>query len=367
MTVAATVFNPFITTNAAGSFNITSAGFWQGMSPDEPALRYVLRGGVLAASETLPMWGGVGISVAVPGLSPGPVSSLGGNITRATTLTKTVATGLNGFSVFDQDYAMVNNPQSPVPMAGTYGQVNYYLLGSGKTICVKCSPNLVNFEGQIITSQVSWDFVNQQLEPFVSTTISSGTYPAANTISAGTYVTGTGVVTLTSGAAHGLLPGDTFTLSAMVGTGSIAALNGSFVAGTGTTGSTIVFTVATGLTMTISSGALGTIGITLTTAAAHGLLPGDTFEISAATGSGSVAAINGEWTATVGTTGSTLNFVKASDGSTTTITGGTISSGGALPVQLLEVQIGNSGNVVYNATTGFATWDRGGSCALIVI
>ena len=364
--VASLTFNPFLTTNAAGSFNIQSQGFWQGMSPDEPALRYVLRGGVLASTETVPMWGGVGISVAVPGLVGGPDASLGGSITRATTLTKTSANGLNGFSVFDQNYSAVNNPQSPVPLTGTYGQVNYYLLGSGKSIVVKCSPNLVNFEGQIITSQVSWDFANAQLEPYVSTTISSGTYATAATISSGTYTTGTGAVSLTTNAAHGLLPGDTFTLSGMTGTGSFAALNGTFVATTGTTGSTLNFTVATGLTMTITGGNLGTVGVTLTTAAAHGLLPGDTFEVTSATGTGSFAAINGEQTATAGTTGSTLNFVTAS-GLTMTITGGTLSSGGVLPVQLLEVQVGNSGNVVYDPSTGFATWNRNGACAVIVI
>jgi len=364
--VATISTNPYQTTNAPGSFNVSSGGLIQGTALDSPNARYNLAGGTLASTETIPMWGGVGISEAVPGVAGGPQIALGGVITRATNVTANTAGQLTGFSVFDQNYAAVNNPSSPVPLIPSYGLVNFYRLGSGARVAVKCSPNLVNAEGSIITQKVSWDFVNQQLEPYASTTISSGTYATASTISSGTYTAATGAVSLTTNAAHGLLPGDTFTLSGMTGTGSYAGLNGSWVATTGTTGSTLNFTAPTNLTLTITGGNLGTVGVTLTTAAAHGLNPGDTFEISSATGTGSYANIDGEWTATAGTTGTTLNFVMTS-GLTMTITGGTIGSGGLLPVDILAVEIGNSMTVNYNSTTNTASWNRSDSCAVILI
>ena len=54
------------------------------------------------------------------------------------------------------------------------------------------------------------------------------------------------------------------------------------------------------------------------------MLPGDTFELSSVTGTGSYANLDGEWTATAGTTGTTLNFTAAT-GLTLTITGGTVN------------------------------------------
>ena len=279
--------NPVITTNALGSFGVTWDGYIQGTALDNPSSYQYLAGGVLATSETLPMWGGVGISEAVAGASGTPNQTLGSTITRATSLTATAANGLTGWSVFDENTAMVNFPQSPVPLSASGYEVNFYRLGSGARIAVACSPNLVNLQGEIISTQVSWDFTNQQLEPYVSATVSAGTYNGA-----------TGAVVLTTSAAHGLNPGDTF-VPALTGTGSYANLNVVQTATAGTSGTTINFTAATGLTLSI--------------------------------------------------------------------TGGSVSNGGALAVKVLDVQIGNSMTVSYNATTGFATWNRSGNCAVILI
>lgn len=365
--VATIGLNPYNTTNASGSFAAQSAGYIQGTALDQPAIRNSLAGGVLATSETIPMWGGVAINEQIPGLAASPREVLGGTITRAANYTVNAAGCITGFSVFDQNYAAVNNPGSPVPLIPSNGQVNFYRLGSGARIAVKCSANLALLEGGSIGQKVSWDFANQQLEPYASTTISSGTYPAAATISSGTYNATTGAVSLTTNAAHGLLPGDTFSLNTMAGTGAFASFNGTWVATAGTTGSTLNFTAATGLVATISGGNLGTIGISLTTAAASGLNPGDTFEISGTTGTGNFANINGEQTAAGGSTGTTLRFLKVSDGSTSTITGGTIGSGGAIPVQVLDVQVGNSMTVAYDAGTNTAKWNRSDSTAIILI
>lgn len=101
-----------------------------------------------------------------------------------------------------------------------------------------------------LISSVSWTNL--------ATTISSGTYTA-------------GAVALTTAAAHGLAPGDSFTIASAAGTGSFAALNGTFIATTGTTGSTLNFTIAAGLVMTITGGNVTTASGTriLDTMASH--------------------------------------------------------------------------------------------------
>lgn len=281
--VATLAFNPSVTTVAAGTFNISSEGYVQGTSLDSPAIRNSLVGGVLSTSETLPMWGGVAVYEDVPGASGAPNSSLGPVVGRATS-----SSNLLGFSVFDQAYGMLQTPQSPVPLAGSGMSVNYYRLGSGARIAVACDTSLASLEGGLTNASVAWDYVNQRLIPYDSIAVSSGAY-----------VSGTGVVTLTLASAHGLSVGDTFTIASATGTGSYASINGTFQCIAGTTGSTLVYTIATGLTLTI--------------------------------------------------------------------TGGTMTTGSALPVKVLDINVGGSQIVSYNSTTGFATWTYNGSTAIILI
>ena len=167
--------NPALTQNALGSFNVESVGFIQGQALDQPAIRNSLAGGILGPNETLPMWGGVGISEALSsGIGTGTIpetgssGTLGGTITRATNVTANTAASLTGFSVFDQNYSAVNSPESPVPLSAPSMQVNFYRLGSGARIAVAMAPGLVDLRGNIITQKVSWDFVNQQLVPYVA-------------------------------------------------------------------------------------------------------------------------------------------------------------------------------------------------------
>src|ERR1017187_9649672 len=92
-------FNPFATTNAAGSFGTISDGYIQGVAMDNPAALQFLNAGNLASTETLPMWGGVGVKSNIP-LQGG----LLGDIQRSDTLAN-----LAGFSVYNQDYAMLSS------------------------------------------------------------------------------------------------------------------------------------------------------------------------------------------------------------------------------------------------------------------
>ena len=297
--MAATInVNPVATTNAAGSFSVSTVGLIQGTAYDDPAVRNELAGGVLASGETLPMWGGVGIyeliASGTAGYAPnqtGVLSSLGSIVGRATAATGSKA--LTGFSVFNQAHAMINTPQSPVPAALNGMNVEFYRFGSNARIAVACDPSLASLEGGITTAQVSWDYVNQLLVPYTGTlTVSSGTY-------------------------------------------------------NNTTGATA-----------------------LTTSAPHGLGPGDSIVVSSLTGS-SITGQNGTFTLLAGTTGSTLNYNPGAGLGATTITGGSAASGGgsdsAINVRVLQVEIGNSMTVNYNATNEFVTWNRSGSCAVILI
>jgi hypothetical protein len=288
-------FNPVLTTNATGSFNVQSDGYIQGQAMDDPSARYRLAGGILATTETLPMWGGVGITEYISpasALITAPNQALGGNIKRALNDTAASSGELTGFSVFDQNYAAVTTPQSPVPLVGSGSTLNFYRLGSRARIAVAMDPALVSLEGLVITSQVSWDFTAQRLIPYLGTL----------TISSGTYNNTTGAISLTMSAPITFGVGDTVVLSSLTGTGAYASLNGTYTALTGTTGSTVVLAAAA---------ALGAA----------------------------------------------------------TITGGSLVLGSGasvlLPVKILNVNVGNSMTVVYDTVTGFATWNRSGSCALI--
>jgi hypothetical protein len=126
---------------------------------------------------------------------------------------------LAGFSVFDEAYAGITSPQSPVPLYGNLMQVNYYPLGSLARIVVAADPSLVSLRGGPIAPQVSWDFTNQLLVPYLGTL----------TVSSGTYNSTTGVISLTMSAAVTFSPGDAVTLASLTGTGTnLAALQGTW-------------------------------------------------------------------------------------------------------------------------------------------
>lgn len=313
--VATPSYNYFSTTNAAGTFNATSVGGVQGMFIDDPAVRYQLKGGILASTETLPMWGGVGINVtttpnagytnATSGVTTAGASAQGGLVTRATNITAGATGQLVGFSVFNQAYGMVSNPQSPVPLAGTYMQVNYFLLGTNARMYVAAAASLTSMEGVSVGQAVSWDFVNQQLIPYIPAYVAV----TAGGITAATYTSSTGILALT------------FT-TAPFGASMTTGANGAYI------------NVA-GLTQT------GT------------------------------AVVNGSFPITGVATSGTVVSVQTAAGagaSTLTASGATLAAGGgALPVIVEDILAGNSMTVSYNATTNVATWSYTGTLAIIVL
>ena len=280
---------PLLTTNAQGSFQTSAEGLMQGVAMDDPAVRNQLAGGILAAAALLPMFGGVGITEKIVSLSTnsGAHRALGGDIDRALLLTG--ASALTGFSVFNQNHAAINTPNSPVPQTPQGGLVNFYRLGSLARIALKIDPALVSLDGTIITSQVSWDFANQMIIPFQA---------AHNAIAITSQTWAAGIVTVVTGAAHPFAVGD---------------------------------------------------DVTITGAAPD--------------------AYNGQKKLLTTVDNTHFTYAMPVDpGTSPAGTPGTISAGGgALPVKILKIEVGNSMVVNYDPVSGNATWDRAGSCALVQI
>lgn len=158
------LFPAATTVGNAGLFsNPSTYGLVQGSAYPDPATRWRLRAAILDASETTPMWGGCAVYAHVPGAQPGPVVALGPRVGKATAVAG--ATGIAGFSVFDQSYNMVNTPQSTAPQAQPGQSVNYYPIGSGARITVACDPALLSMQGGPLLNggALAWDFANQRL------------------------------------------------------------------------------------------------------------------------------------------------------------------------------------------------------------
>jgi hypothetical protein len=162
MSATSVAFNPAATTNAAGLFSVTATGLIQGTSFDDPVSRFRLAGGTLASTETLAMFGGVGIQ---ENIAAGGFNALGNPVGRAT-----AQTNLTGFAVFDQNGAAISSPQSPVPVTLIGGQVNFYRLGvsAGARLVLAIDPALISLDGGLITQQVSWDYTNQKIVAYDS-------------------------------------------------------------------------------------------------------------------------------------------------------------------------------------------------------
>jgi hypothetical protein len=152
----------------------------------------------------------------------------------------------------------------------------------------------------------------------------------------GTYSNTSGAVSLITAATHNIPVGGTFTTANMFGTGggNFLGLNGTQIATAGTTGTTLNYTAAPGLgtinigTSHASAGRISTVtyavashivagtytsdssgNISLTTDVPHGFVSGNRFVLGSVLGP--TVPLGGEFTATTGTAGTTLNFVTA--------------------------------------------------------
>jgi hypothetical protein len=152
-------------TNAANTFRVSSYGGFQGMFVDDPAIRNELISAVVAPTVSVPISGGYGITESLPTAGQ-EVDSVGSVIALAT-----AETNLTGFTVFNQSHALINSPQSPVPLAspgngstGPGGFISIFRLGSGARIWVACSSTVATaLAGAAINTAVYWDYTNQLL------------------------------------------------------------------------------------------------------------------------------------------------------------------------------------------------------------
>jgi hypothetical protein len=245
-------------TVALGTFNIASTGEVVGTFVDDPSIRNWLVGGVVSQNETIPMWGGLGICEGVlPNLGAlPPDNTQGGVVGRASTISSSGAAGaLTGFTVFNQAYGMVITPQSAVPLAGSGMQIMYFRLGSTARVVVAAASSIANLEGGPISQNVSWDFVNQQLIPYIPQ------YAQTNA-TAVSYTAATGALQLTFAAAPfgatytGL--GSVIAVSGITGTGAgVPQLNGAWpISAIASAGTVITVSAPVGLTASALSGAV---------------------------------------------------------------------------------------------------------------
>jgi hypothetical protein len=212
-------FNPYATTNAAGSFSVQSAGYVQGVFMDDPAIRNELVSGTVSQSATSPLWGGMAISESLAP-STGYDRTLGGTILQATSLTN-----LTGFTVFNQAYSLVGSPSSPVPLTGNPGaSVAFFRMGSGARIAVAMDPSLVSLNGGLITQNVSFDFNNQVLQPYDASTATFSVTSATSSFSGGVYTIA--IVMAAASPVAGV--GDLINISGVTGTGA-SLVNGNQV------------------------------------------------------------------------------------------------------------------------------------------
>ena len=109
------------------------------------------------------------------------------------------------------------------------------------------------------------------------------------TLSTATYDPTTGLLTITlASSISGLTSGQTVVISGMSGTGAYASLNGTYVAASGTSPTTLIVQALTGLTLTITGGNI---------ALSHGITTGEAFITTIA--SAAPAGYNGTYFATV--------------------------------------------------------------------
>src|SRR6201984_1759637 len=254
-------FNPMAVQNAPGFFGVQSDGFTQGVALDDPAVRYQLTGGQVASTETLPMWGGLGITESLIASNGNTAAGSFGNLlTRATS-----NASIPGFTVFNQGHNAINWPENQVPVAGTNMTMNFYRLGSLARIPLAADPSLVaSVATGSITQQVTWDTHNQALVAYDASTATVSVTSITSSYASGVYT----MVVVCAAASNVGAVGDTLNISRAAGTGA-ALVNGNQIVTAFTDSQHFTFQV------TAASGAIatGSLGGTIVLNQSTGALP----------------------------------------------------------------------------------------------
>jgi hypothetical protein len=167
--------NLYGTTTLPGMFGFDQNGFVQGEYQPDPAARFAVTSGTLAASVTGPVYGGVLITETVPAID-GPVPmSLGSNVTLAAT-----AAGATGIVLSTQMYHAINASDIAGANAAPYvtggNSVQYARFGSGLKFAVAIDPAiLASLLNGSISPEISWDVTASRIVAYNATL---GAFPA---------------------------------------------------------------------------------------------------------------------------------------------------------------------------------------------
>jgi hypothetical protein len=192
-------FNPQLTTSPSNTFLQSTEGYVQGTTLDDTSARMWLNSGVVAATVTQPVWGGMAITEEVATVN---ANALGNSLQLAS-----AAGNVTGFTVFDQAHNMIIVPGNTVQQSVAGMTINFFRFGSNIRIAVGVLSSIVaTLDAGAINQTLYWDPALQQLT--ASGTSGAFQLPAttkilslnsnSKTIS---YNSGTGALTWTTGNA----------------------------------------------------------------------------------------------------------------------------------------------------------------------
>lgn len=143
-------FNPSLMTGAQNTFLLESQGFVQGLTQDDPTSRLWLSSGIVASGVTQAVWGGMGVTVTLGGVSTAgyPNNAIG----LATT------SEIQGFTVFDQAISMIQTPGNTVPVAVAGQSVAFYQFGSNARVPLPVASGAFSgLESAYTNATLYWD------------------------------------------------------------------------------------------------------------------------------------------------------------------------------------------------------------------
>lgn len=153
------------TTSPQNSFLTQTQGYIQGVMWDDPTTQQWITTGMIAASETAPLW--AGLPIVETGNSDTSGANQGGSqVSLATTIA-----GISGFCIANQGYNGVITNSNNVPMFSSGMSIPLVRLHTQARIVVAVDSAAVDsLISQPITTSLGWDFTNNALTTFVSGT-----------------------------------------------------------------------------------------------------------------------------------------------------------------------------------------------------
>jgi hypothetical protein len=204
-------FNPMAVASYGDNFKISSDGYIQGDAILDPATRFELVAGVVASTETIPMWGGVAITETLAS------SAIGNNLARAVS-----DAAITGFAISNQTHNAIllqgNGLQVPQTFAGQ--TQSFARLGSKMRLPVACDPSLASLIGGSVSPQVTWDYNLQMLVPYdaATATVSVTSITASYSATTGLWT----FVVVAAAAANVGAVGDYINVAGVTGTGAVS-------------------------------------------------------------------------------------------------------------------------------------------------